>query len=101
MRVSIKIRLVRLGSERQERKGESEFERICAKFNLQIRGSHGENSVAKGHIYDVSNKGRFGRTEGEYIKDLNDGAKALIEAEKLLDHRCCLEASSELLTSAL
>merc|ERR1712038_2238069 len=65
---------------------EDEINEIATKFNLQIRGIHGEHSESKGGVYDVSNKRRLGISEWDGVKDLINGCKELIESEtKLLN----------------
>merc|ERR1711997_894095 len=61
---------------------EDEINEIATKFNLQIRGIHGEHSESKGGVFDVSNKRRLGISEWDGVKDLIQGSLALIEAEK-------------------
>merc|ERR1712129_203609 len=61
---------------------EDDINAIATKFNLQIRGIHGEHSESKGGVYDVSNKRRLGISEWDGVKDLIEGSLALIEAEK-------------------
>jgi len=61
---------------------EEEINEIATKFNLQIRGIHGEHSESKGGVFDVSNKRRLGISEWDGVKDLIQGSLALIEAEK-------------------
>jgi len=61
---------------------DDERNEIATKFNLQIRGIHGEHSETEGGVYDVSNKRRLGISEWDGVKDLIQGSMALIEAEK-------------------
>lgn len=44
-----------------------EFEAIAAKFNVQIRGIHGEHSESADGTYDISNKRRLGRSERDLV----------------------------------
>ena len=44
----------------------------------------GEHSDAKGGIYDISNKRRLGRSEADLVRDMYEGVKAMIAAEKQL-----------------
>jgi arginine kinase len=54
---------------------------ICAEYNLQPRGVHGEHTESVGGIYDISNKIRIGRTEWELINDMWTGVNAMLEKE--------------------
>lgn len=60
------------------------FKEIADKYNVQIRGIHGEHSESNDHIYDISNKRRLGYSEIQLVQDMYDGVKALIEKEKQL-----------------
>lgn len=57
LRASVHIYLPNLGLKKEE------FEAIAAKFNVQIRGAHGEHTETDDHIYDISNKRRLGLSE--------------------------------------
>lgn len=74
------IKLPKLG--RPENK--KQFQEIADKYFVQIRGSDGEHSDAKGGIYDISNKRRLGRSEADLVRDMYEGVKAMIAAEKQL-----------------
>ena len=78
MRASVHIRLPNLG------KRMAEFEAIADKYNVQIRGIHGEHSDSEGGVYDISNRRRLGVTEVECVQDMYDGVVALIKKEKEL-----------------
>lgn len=88
-RASVHIKLPLLSTEY------SEIETIATKFNLQIRGVHGEHSESKGGVYDVSNKRRLGITEWDGVKDLVEGTTALIAAEKALQSAAEEAANAE------
>ena len=60
------------------------LEDICAKFDLQPRGSAGEHSAAVGGKWDVSNKQRIGFTEVELVQKMIDGVTKLIAIEQRL-----------------
>merc|ERR1712051_926362 len=75
LRASVHIWLPQLGTRMDELK------RIADKYNVQIRGVHGEHSESENHIYDVSNKIRMGRSEVELLQDLYKGIKAIVEEE--------------------
>lgn len=78
MRASVHIKLPNLGDKMDE------FKAIADKYNVQIRGIHGEHSHSVGGIYDISNKRRLGVTEVECVQDMYDGIIALIIREKEL-----------------
>ena len=78
MRASVHIKLPKLGAKMDE------FTAIADKYNVQIRGIHGEHSESEGGVYDISNKRRLGVTEVECVQDMHDGVVALIKREKEL-----------------
>lgn len=49
-------------------------DKICKKYELQIRGTHGEHSDAIDGIYDLSNSRRLGGTREILLSDLIEGA---------------------------
>lgn len=57
---------------------------IADKYELQIRGTHGEHTETKDGIMDVSNRKRIGRSEVKLVQDVYDGLRAMIRAEKSL-----------------
>ena len=61
-----------------------EFESIADKYNVQIRGIHGEHSETVDSVYDISNKRRLGLSEVSLVQDMYNGVKAMIEREKAL-----------------
>ena len=75
LRASVHIWLPQLGNQMDK------LTRIADKYNVQIRGVHGEHSESENHIYDVSNKIRMGRSEVELLQDLYKGIKAIVEEE--------------------
>lgn len=60
------------------------LETICAKFDLQPRGSAGEHSAAVGGKWDISNKQRIGFTEVQLVQKMVDGVAKLIACEQKL-----------------
>lgn len=78
LRASVHIRLPKLSQKWDE------FQAIADKFDVQIRGIHGEHSESTDATYDISNKRRLGRSERELVQDMYDGVKAMIEKEKSL-----------------
>ena len=76
MRASVHVRLP-LVSKR------ADFEEWCKNtLNLSVRGIDGEHSASADGTYDISNRGRLGRTEREYIQTLFDGVRTLIQMEE-------------------
>lgn len=57
LRASVHIALPNLGTRKEQ------FQAIADKFNVQIRGIHGEHSESADHVYDISNKRRLGISE--------------------------------------
>jgi len=60
------------------------LEDVCAKFDLQPRGSAGEHSAAVGGKFDVSNKQRLGFSEVQLVQKMIDGVSKVIELEEQL-----------------
>jgi arginine kinase len=81
LRASVHVRLPLLS------KDEKQFQKIANEHNVQIRGIHGEHSESSNGIYDVSNKRRLGFSETQLVRDMYNGVKAMIEAEKKLEVR--------------
>ncbi len=78
MRASVHIRLPKLGKDMEK------FKTITDRYELQIRGIHGEHSESEGSVYDISNKRRLGITEVQAVRQMAEGVEALIEEEKRL-----------------
>ena len=78
LRASVHIHLPNLGCKK------ADFQAIADKYNVQIRGAHGEHTETDDHIYDISNKRRLGLSEVELVQDMYNGVKAMIDAEKAL-----------------
>jgi len=78
LRASVHVAVPKLSAD------EARFKDICAKYNLQPRGIHGEHTESVGGVYDISNKRRLGLTEIQAVKEMADGVKAIIEEEKRL-----------------
>ncbi|WP_456382518.1 phosphagen kinase [Hydrogenimonas sp.] len=76
MRASVHIRLPKLGAKMEK------FKAITDRYELQIRGIHGEHSESEGGVYDISNKRRLGITEVQAVRQMAEGVEALIEEEK-------------------
>jgi len=80
MRASVHIHLPNLG----KKENREQFDEIAGKFNVQIRGIHGEHSEDDSMIFDISNKRRLGFGEVSLVQDMYDGVKSMIEAEQKL-----------------
>ena len=78
LRASVHIALPKLGVQM------TEFQKIADKYDVQIRGIHGEHSESADHVYDISNKRRLGRSEVDLVQDMYNGVKAMIAKEKEL-----------------
>lgn len=57
------------------------MEEVCKKYELQVRGTHGEHSEAVEGIYDISNSRRLGMTREALISDLVSGIVTLAKEE--------------------
>jgi len=78
LRASVHIKLPKLMKEKEK------FEAIAAKYNVQIRGIHGEHTETDDGVFDISNKRRLGFSEASLVQDMINGVRALIDAEKAL-----------------
>ncbi|XP_030373389.1 arginine kinase-like [Scaptodrosophila lebanonensis] len=78
IRASVHIKLPSLAADK------AKLEAIASEHKLQVRGTRGEHTEAEGGIYDISNKRRMGLTEYEAVREMYEGIKALIEAERKL-----------------
>uniref|UniRef100_A0A7S3T0B8 Arginine kinase n=1 Tax=Strombidinopsis acuminata TaxID=141414 RepID=A0A7S3T0B8_9SPIT len=76
LRASVHIRLPKLSQDM------TKFQGIADKYNVQIRGIHGEHSETVDSTYDISNKRRLGMSEVALVQDMYEGVKAMIAAEK-------------------
>merc|ERR1711990_152716 len=76
MRASVHIMLPKLMKQKEK------FHEIADKYEVQIRGIHGEHTESDDGVYDISNKRRLGRSEKQLVQDMIDGVRALIQAEK-------------------
>lgn len=86
LRASVMVVLTKfnelMGGEVQEDK--ELLEQVCAKFDLQPRGSAGEHSAAVGGRFDVSNKQRLGFSEVQLVQKMINGVGKVIEFEEML-----------------
>ena len=76
MRGSVHICLPNLSKDKER------FEGIAKKYNVQIRGIHGEHSESNDGVFDISNRQRLGKGERSLVQDMYEGVKAMIAAEK-------------------
>lgn len=65
-------------------KNKEKFEEIAKKYNVQIRGIHGEHSESSDGTYDISNRHRLGKGERSLVNEMYAGVKAMIDEEKKL-----------------
>mmetsp|Transcript_10967 Transcript_10967/g.15138 ORF Transcript_10967/g.15138 Transcript_10967/m.15138 type:complete len:433 (+) Transcript_10967:96-1394(+) len=73
------------------------LETLCAKFDLQPRGSAGEHSAAVGAKFDISNKQRLGFSEVQLVQKMIDGVTKVIQIEKLLAEGTTVQSIRETL----
>jgi creatine kinase/arginine kinase len=78
LRASVHIKLPKLSADMPR------FQGIADKFNVQIRGIHGEHTETNDGTYDISNKRRLGFGEVDLVQDMYNGIKEMIAAEKSL-----------------
>ena len=83
-RASVHIKVPKLAAAPSTEGNKSKLEDICAKFNLQPRGIHGEHTESVGGVYDISNKRRLGLSELEAIMEMKNGIVEVMKAEKAL-----------------
>ena len=76
MRAGVHIRLKKLAEKREL------LDSLVDTYKLQIRGTGGEKTAVDDGVFDLSNRQRFGLTEGEIIHGLHKGILAVIAAEK-------------------
>jgi len=62
----------------------AKFNEIADKYEVQIRGIHGEHSETNDGVFDISNRRRLGKSEKELVQDMVNGVHALIDAEKAM-----------------
>ena len=90
LRASVHIKLPKLSARKEE------FNDLASKYQLQIRGIHGEHSESADSTYDISNKRRLGRSEAQLVQDMYDGVKAMISREKELLEEDSVKCGSHL-----
>ncbi|KAH8286542.1 hypothetical protein KR054_011257 [Drosophila jambulina] len=89
IRASVHIKLPNLTKKPEE------LQKLADQYHLQVRGTHGEHSEAKGGVHDISNKRRLGLTEEDTIKEMHNGIRALIEAECKAEGNAEVKADSK------
>ncbi|KAF5289659.1 hypothetical protein FQR65_LT11776 [Abscondita terminalis] len=75
IRASVHIKVPELAKDYEN------LEQTALKYNLQVRGTHGEHSESVGGVYDISNKRRMGLTEYQAVKEMQDGILEIIKLE--------------------
>ena len=78
LRASVHINLPKLMAQKEK------FNEIADKYEVQIRGIHGEHSETNDGVFDISNRRRLGKSEKELVQDMVNGVHALIDVEKTL-----------------
>merc|ERR1712022_79098 len=78
MRASVHINLPKLMKQKEK------FHETADKYEVQIRGIHGEHSETDDGVFDISNRRRLGKSEKELVQDMVNGVHALIDVEKTL-----------------
>ncbi|SLM30529.1 Arginine kinase [Desulfamplus magnetovallimortis] len=76
MRVGVHIKLPKLYKKKDC------LNDAAKKFNLQIRGTHGEKTEVESAIFDISNSQRLGISEHECCHTLHKGICSIIEMEE-------------------
>jgi len=54
---------------------------IADKYEVQVRGIHGEHTETDDGVFDISNRRRLGKSEKELVQDMVNGVHALMDAE--------------------
>ena len=78
MRASVHIKLPKLMADKDT------FNAVADKYEVQIRGIHGEHTETNDGVFDISNKRRLGKSEKQLVQDMINGVKALMEKEQSL-----------------
>lgn len=75
LRASFHIQLPRTG-------GSPAFRQLCANHDIEVRSAAGENGLASGDIFDISNKRRLGLSPVQCIQELVAGTAKIIALEQ-------------------
>lgn len=78
MRASVHISLPKLQKDKKT------FNEVADKYEVQIRGIHGEHTETDDGVFDISNRRRLGKSEKELVQDMVNGVHALMDAENAL-----------------
>ena len=81
LRASVMMKLPKFNETSESRQLLSS---LCAKFDLQPRGSSGEHSASLHDTFDLSNKKRIGFTEVQLVQKMIDGVTSVIHYEQAL-----------------
>jgi len=78
MRASVHINLPKLMKKKEQ------MNEVADKYEVQIRGIHGEHTETDDGVFDISNRRRLGKSEKELVQDMINGVHALMDAENAL-----------------
>ena len=79
LRASVMLKLPKL----YKKMGVHDLEEFCDKMGLQARGARGEHSPpGPNGEFDISNKGRVGKSEVQLVQQMIDGVDLLIKMEE-------------------
>jgi len=78
MRASVHINLPKLMKVKEQ------MNSVADKYEVQIRGIHGEHTETDDGVFDISNRRRLGKSEKELVQDMINGVHALMDAENAL-----------------
>jgi len=65
-------------------KVKEQMNEVADKYEVQIRGIHGEHTETDDGVFDISNRRRLGKSEKELVQDMINGVHALMDAENAL-----------------
>lgn len=73
-----------------------DFKKLLDKMDLQARGTGGVDSASKGGTWDISNAGRIGNGEVDFVNILIEGAAQLVRWETALDAGKATQVDAEI-----
>lgn len=76
MRASVHVTIPYLGQDKEQ------LNMLLNRYNLQMRGVHGEHSESPDHVYDISNKQRLGKGEADLLLEFYRGVQIILEKEE-------------------
>jgi arginine kinase len=79
MRASVHINLPKLMKVKEQ------MNEVADKYEVQIRGIHGEHTETDDGVFDISNRRRLGKSEKELVQDMINGVHALMDAENAIE----------------